>query len=513
MLKRAVSILLCLMMIVVSVSLAACGGDKKDDTVTTKPNGNGNATDAPDVTTDAPETEAQCPVEEQSLGGYEFLVFEGSFGGKRTDFLPSEEEATPLSEAIFRRNTLVEDRLDVVITSKQQKCGSTSGSTEGYGEMMKQKTAGVADYDLVSLPAYDETLMAYNGCNYDLFHIDTINLDGDYWEQQVVKELPIKGLLFFVSGDASIDCLDSVITFCFNKKLAKEYNLPDLYDLVTEGKWTMDKWIEISSLISKDLDGDGYYTDQDLYGSLLWDDTIYAVVHGVGGRCCEIDSNGDLVLTLGTERIVTAFQRFVEYGATQHCLRYQQKWNYTTGKGTNNSGVLGTPLFANDQGLFYSGTISEISRLRDMETDYGILPVFKYDETQETYQCTVAPYNARFMSVLVNHPDIELVGNILETIMWYSKQTIVPAFYDQTLNGQRVRDEESLPMLELIRNNRVYDLGYYYQPANINKQLIALFKLFDSNWSSKYASLEKAATRAVGKINTSYDKLVESWSK
>ena len=114
-------------------------------------------------------------------------------------------------------------------------------------------------------------------------------------------------------------------------------------------------------------------------------------------------------------------------------------------------------LFENDRVLFMDCSLFHISSLRDTETDFGIIPYPKYDESQKDY-CARVSY---FMpSVLpATNKDLELVGAVMEYANYRAKANITPAYYDITLKGKVSRDVESVEMLDLILDNRVVDLG------------------------------------------------------
>ena len=109
-----------------------------------------------------------------------------------------------------------------------------------------------------------------------------------------------------------------------------------------------------------------------------------------------------------------------------------------------------------------------------------------------------------FLCVPLLVEDAERTSAILEAIGFYSHEYIIPAYYDKTLNGQYTRDEESSAMLDIIFNTRAYDLGYCYQPANLNKNLIYMLQGGSFDWASRYASLEQPAKIILDMISQSY---------
>ena len=509
--KRVLALLMAVLMLATAMLFAACGGKTGNDTT------NPSVTDPanPAVTTEPVATTAPFHIEDEDLDEYEFMVYEVYLDDffASGDFVYTEGSGSVLDEAKYKRNSLVEEKFNISIYAEIIKGTSTTGSSQGYGKMLTAKTAGDPTYDLVVLPAYDQTKLAQNGGLYDMNAVPNLDFDAAYWDKNVVNKLTIKDTLFFLVGDYSIDGIDACVAIMFNKELAKEKNITDLYTLVENGAWTFDKFAEYTRMISEDLNGDDKFTNMDLYGALCWDDAIYAVVHNANQRCAYVDDNGDLVLGLGTEAVYNAFSNYVNLFKEDCALRYQVKFN-ENGTYTNSSGsTYGLEMFANNQGLFFISSLGSISNnLRDMDVDYGILPMFKAHSGIDEYYTTVAPYSARFLAMPLFQNDEEIAGKVIETIGYYSASTIVPAYYDKTLNGAVVRDEESSPMLDIIRANRVFDLGYFYQPGNINKELIYQFRAENADWMSTYAKKEKTATVYLKSINTALAKQAEYWA-
>ncbi len=447
---------------------------------------------------------------EEDLENYEFTVYEVGFrtGGYINDFADSGSGAPVLDRAIRERNAAVEASLRVRLSAVQKNATSTTGSAQGYGELQKLRATGDAPYDAAVLPAYDTAKNAAGGDLTDLLTVSGLNVNSPWWDRRSVDAFTVKGMLFFMTGDFSLDIFDATAVIAFNKKLANERGVPDLYALAESGKWTIDRWMEATALISEDLDGDSRFTDRDRYGSIVCDDSIYAVVNGAGERCAAVDpASGDLCLTLGTERTAAAFRRYVEFSRQNCVLRFQQKFNQDGTAVNNSASYHDRTMFPDDQALFLIAPLGEVSLFRDTDTPYGILPVFKLDEEQESYQANVSPFNARFLCVPAVQKEKDLAGRILETIGYFSSQFIPSAYYEKTLTGSKARDGESRPILELLRVSRAFDLGLFYQPADINKQLIYRFRQGDSDWTSVYAAYSEPAAAALEKIDLAFEVL------
>lgn len=73
------------------------------------------------------------------------------------------------------------------------------------------------------------------------------------------------GKLCSAVNSIMITHMDSVLGMFYNKRLAEECQLPDLYELVRSGGWTFGKYFELTRDVTRDLNGDSEYNDNDQY--------------------------------------------------------------------------------------------------------------------------------------------------------------------------------------------------------------------------------------------------------
>jgi len=108
--------------------------------------------------------------------------------------------------------------------------------------------------------------------------------------------------------------------------------------------------------------------------------------------------------------------------------------------------------------LFWVKVMYGIYQIREMVSDFGIIPPPKYDEKQESYASYVHTGHSSSIGVPVTNDDLALTGAILEDMAYQSYVNVRPAFYDITLKGKLARDEETVLMLDIIYNNINPDL-------------------------------------------------------
>ncbi len=484
--KKIISILLALMLI--CVALTACG----DNTA------NGNEGDATGE-------QNEGVVLNGDFGGAEFRILTAGNGAPCNDFDFDEEASSTLDAAQYKRVLTVESAFNVDIV-EEIKAGYSSASSgkpgPGFTLLNTQVASGTPNYDLALVASYDVSQLATIGYLFDMNSVPGVNLSESYWDQNAVNALGVRDVVFFTTGEITVSDNNCAYCVMFNKKLAEDYQIEDPYELVKGGKWTIEKFTELAKKVSEDLNNDGIYDGNDRYGLLVWDDSITGIINAAGQRCCTINDDGKIELTLYNEVTLDALNQYTELAYdSQYALQYQR---------LNNSGA-GTQWWQNNQGLFFTALVGEMPTYREMENDFGILPYPKLTEIQENHYTTISPYNSQFICIPVVNSDIKRTGTLTEALAYYGEKDITPALYDVTLKGQSARDAESSEMLDIIFDNLIYDIGYYYQVGPYNKQLIIYLRERNNAWASMYETYSNAAQSSLDTINKAYDSAVALW--
>jgi hypothetical protein len=141
--------------------------------------------------------------------------------------------------------------------------------------------------------------------------------------------------------------------------------------------------------------------------------------------------------------------------------------------------------------MFFDGLLKYASNMRDMEDDFGILPLPKFDEAQAKY-CTTPGAGINLFAVPVTVKDSECVSAVLEGLAILGHQDIIPTYYDTVLKSKYARDEESAEMLDLIRENIIVDFGAQIYGHTDNKLNSIGYFLAEGtdNFASFYAANE-----------------------
>ena len=140
-----------------------------------------------------------------------------------------------------------------------------------------------------------------------------------------------------------------------------------------------------------------------------------------------------------------------------------------------------------------------------MNDDFGIVPWPKYDASQEKYYTNVDAGTNLFI-VPITNSDPERTSIVLEALCAKGYRTVIPAYYEVALQTKYTRDDLSVQMLDIIKEGRVFDIGYYYCGGTFGSAGYNLANSTDRNFSSYYAQNESTVKTELQKKLDNYGK-------
>lgn len=418
------------------------------------------------------------------------------------DFIAEEMTGEALNDAKYDTNSAVGELLNVEFKVNNQSGQSSGGSGTGYKLIDNMVMAGTYDYDFADIGCYDVSTLAYKGKLFDLNQIKNIDLSKSWWDQKANEHLSIAGKMFYSTGDAGV--LDNDCTYCilFNKQMITNFNLDNPYELVNDNKWVYDKFAEMANAVYIDMNGNGETDKDDSIGIMMWQDSVIGMLHASGGKFATISEDGAIELTLNNERNIDVLTTWLTL-KTQPIVGFiGTSSGITISEGDLNN------MFNDNRALFYCRYIKAISWFRDMETDFGVLPYPKWDDTQKDYCNTMHAYGTSYLCIPITVEDPEMSGAVMEALSYYGQQNITPAYYEKNLKGKYIRDEESSAMLDLIFASRFFDIGAYYQIGGYNEAVISMMQQNNTDFVSMYNQKQKLATKTLEKINEAYAEIL-----
>ncbi|MCL1858996.1 MAG: hypothetical protein FWF92_07145 [Oscillospiraceae bacterium] len=405
------------------------------------------------------------------------------------DIGADEENGDTINDAVYKRNSLVEEKFNCKIVENK--------SLDPTSLVKKAVKAGDNSIDASCVRFRNLGDLASSNHLVEFSHLTYIDTEKPWWDSNSAKDLSIAYKVFGVASDMTLMDKDSTSAMVFNKKLQADYGIENLYALVNSGKWTLDKLLELCKIVSIDVDGNGIRDDKDAYGILYQRDTMTSFLSGCGEFVGGKDENDLPVLTLNTPKALEVLDKLYDIlYDDQYCFHVMK---FFDPKGIDfTEGMNG--IFHDDRALFMWIRMADVENLRSMDTDFGILPIPKYDEQQTNYLQTVNPYVGLVMSVPQSAESIENSSAVLEYMSYESKYILQPAYYDVVLNTKIARDEESSKMLDIIFGNRAYDIGDVFDFNGLGSDVINMSMTFDRNIVSKYEKKESGAIKAIDKL-------------
>ena len=440
------------------------------------------------------EEELVFPHEDRDLGGQVFTVVSsedrGGNGLYYDDLIIEEITGDTMNDAYFNRNLAVADRFNVGFAD--------TSSSDAPGMLQRTVQAGTPDYDMAALrlsEAYEKTTYCV-----DLKKLDGLSLESPWWDQNCVRDMSVAGSLKLLTGDLFIKHYDGVQTTLFNKDMAKNYQLESLYGAVLEGRWTLDKMAELCEVVTVDLDGNGTMDRYDQWGyASQMVDLMPALFSASDLYVIQKDQNDVPYYDLDLEKISSVLEK---------AAGFYRDYTFDIQRDAGFANLCAFWVFPEGRSLFYWAAAHYIPwQLRDLEFDYGILPVPKYDEAQENYISALSAYHSYCCMIPKSAGDAEFSAYVMDALAFCGLDSIKPAYYETCLKRKYANDAESATMLDIIFSNIRYDLGIY---ADFGSFLNALNSEFavksEADVASLYQKSQKIITKALEKYLDSLEK-------
>ena len=352
-----------------------------------------------------------------------------------------EDSAEVGQHAVFSRNILTEDLLNVRIVP-------TWGG-DVYDIYDKTKVIAMSDtddFDLMITAYFRGLLSGTMGYYRNLYEVDTLDMDAYWWDQDFIDCFTYEfDKIYGITGDALImDDLAFKVVY-YNEAMIENFNLEDPTVCVENGTWTIDKMVDMASAVTMDSDGDGIMTGNDTWGILdNYGVLIIAFFDGCGVHIADKDENDIPYLATENEVFVNTVQYIFEHVSRSGYVNTD----------TEDENLI---ILKDDRGLFMEGNLQSLFILRDMESDFGLLPLPKFSLEQEDYSSVTALAALTTFCVPSTVRDTDRVGMFLNVLGGYSTDTVDRTLNEVILGAKLVRNKRTVEMLGYALESKFYD--------------------------------------------------------
>ncbi len=419
------------------------------------------------------------------FNGYKFRIFSYVFIGRELGEYITYEELTGdvVNDALYNSTIAVEDRFNCDI--------SIIRNSEDIASLVKSSVnAGDDAFDIQIGHDCNTANLSKEGMFINLFDVPQFNFEKPWWPKRTVENLSILDKLYIASSYLSFCGLHYTRVLVINKDKMEEMNMEMPYQMVLDGKWTLDEMIAMVENAAMDLDGNGKMDKEDFYGFATGDQTWYCMQDSVDLAPYKKDKYGIVSLSIDLNKA----DKYVEK------IRYliNDSGSYTT------DGMFGVEPFRQGRALMAYSILQDVyDTYRESEIRYGIIPTPKFDENQKEY---ISSCTDTFWAIPVTaYNNLDKIGTIVEALSCENYNNVIPAYFETALSKKLADAPEDAAMLNLIRDTRTIGFAYAFSMpfANIVADTVNSKKEF----ASYYASKEKQAMKSVEKLMEQYEEI------
>ncbi len=424
---------------------------------------------------------------ELRFDGRTFTMLVRSDSNRRDEFIADGLTGEVVNDATLAREQTVENRFGIDIEWMEEK-NSAMQTT-----IRNMLNSGLIDFDLVGAETDHIVTLGAEGLFMNWIDAPYLDFSQPWWnaDANMVDALSINGKLYGITGDLSRLFVQKHGCVFFNKAIMADYPaIPDLYEMVLEGKWTLEQMIGFGALVKEDLNGDQVMNEEDRYGlcsyyATPFDNWIIALGQSVAVK----NEEGIPEFTLDTQPMYDLCDLLTDF--------YHSDTTFIH----SGSKAGSIKFFAENHCLFTVGGFEWATDMREMTNDFGIIPYPKLNEQQEGYYTGYSDVGTSCFAIPEAHGDQEFVCAVTEALAAESYRKVTTAYFETALKEKYARDSISSQMLDMIREGIVFDFGFYYNSQL--RECATMMRTVVANGNKRYASHYDTISRV-------YEKMLET---
>ncbi len=435
MLKRIISLFIIILIIVPTI--ISCSKDDSEDT-----NVDGQ-TVATDSGTDDDMYNITDDIGTRDYGGR--VVTVGTSINAGNLIILESMDGNIVNDSLYKRNKTVESRLNVVLESFPAPTGGNWGLVAHIETTILSGSIG---FDFMYHDTWLTSAIVGRGWVHDLSMIDEIDLEKPYWTKYVNDAMSVGKAYPMITGAAALEFYRAAWAIGVNKTLLNSQSgAPDLFEVVNEGKWTLEYLRVLSSGYYADRGTDG--TDEEDILGFVTANKVHTdpFLTGSAVNFLHRDGNGFLYCDFDAQRASDAADetvRLFSLGST---------YVYETGAEVHRDV---TNKFANGEALAMTAELRSFEEqcMVEMSDEYLILPTPKLSESQVEYGTHLHDgYYIYAVPISTAYEDLSLVGAVLEVLASEAYRQVMPNYYEKILKVRIAKSPENAEMIEKIVTN------------------------------------------------------------
>lgn len=440
-------------------------------------------TDTPDYEFTEEDGELFEDIPTGSCRGYVFRILNAETSSPASTMDAEEYTGDVLSDTVFARNLRVEQRIDTEIVQERDTPENV------FDKTVNSVLAGDGMYSAVFSTPDHMASLAIEGYILPAVRMRGVDTEKPWWYKEASESVSLLGEVYMLFGDIQLSYFDAHSLVGFNMDLVSDVDsLEDPYALAASGKWTLDKMLSMMKAVSADLDGNGIRTFDDRYGAASDGSEIIPLLEGCGKKMTDTGEDGLPHVTCGNDE--SFYDVFVKVSDAMY-PHATIPFVYDTVK-NEADGFTPASLFKNGNVLFLVTDIGHLYSLRDMEYEFGVLPLPKENEAQKDYISYISAESVTALGVPAVLRESAYAFEVIENLAAesYRADSTKENYVDRILQFRYVNDEKSGENLRAVISSGVFDNGGIYNFGGVADAVKTLCYDTDT-FSSVMAKVER----------------------
>ncbi len=424
--------------------------------------------------------------------------------GRDDELISPKLTSEIIPDAVYERNLAVENQCGVKLSFVEQDSDTVAQST-----INTLVTAGDRSIDIFSIGTNWGLALSIQGRYQNLNNVENINLEKKYWAQDYnnMCTFTSDNKQFMVTSPAAISLFRLTYLTIFNRELFEERNIPDLYETVNAGKWTLDYQYSIVSDVYVDADGDGKKSEDDFFGFITGNcisTDAYPTASNV--RLVIRDEEGYMDFNVNdSEKLISMAEKVSTLYNCQGTYFFQNSTYDDIGKHYI------CEKFAAEEGLMATTQFLSIETNIELLAGftYGIVPMPKLSEEQKNYMTYVQDQVTGFgiSAAIASDDRLACLGAVMESMAYQSYKIVRPAYYDNTLSVRFMQDPQSRAILDTMFETISFDYAFATGIGSVRDSLRTMVSSSNPAVASRLRGWERTIKNQLKKENNSLDKL------
>lgn len=414
----------------------------------------------------------------------------------------TEQTGEPVDDAVYDRNRAISERFNLTL-DYMGRPGLWTTQTEYQGLITNTVLAGDSTFDIITGQSNIVLPLATENIYLDLADAKYIDYSKPYWKDGYHDNATINGHLYSVSGDYALTTLTETNVILFHAGLFNDYDIEYPYQLVRDGKWTLDAFLELVESFSADLNGDSVIDENDLRGFTAYGNSINPLTYSTQTAIMAKQDDGTYIIDFPKERHIEVYDKVWELIRSPYFLDREK-----APEGFAHSDNAVVYELEVGRSAMVGVVLKGVEWLRDMEEDFGILPYPKYDEAQKDYVCSIL---RRFTvaSVPITAADPDQSSLVLEALSCIGYNEIIPTYFNVALKDKYTRDSDTAEMLDIIQQAAYFDFAdaFYGNLSGVSDYLTS-YAYYNNNakgLASHFAKQEKTIQKDLDALYEAYE--------